>query len=140
MKVVSTVLRFAVDDMVSARDKAVSIAAGFGASNQVFPEQNNGKTIVVMRLTVASDKASDLISSLGRVGTVVDRQDESRDLTPLYNQTMVEYNDLLARQSSMQDPEELRKLQAQAASYRQQLDAWATEAGKRVIVVWLENE
>lgn len=139
MKVISTVLRFAVDDMVSARAKAVSIAAGFGASNQVFPEQNNGKTIVVMRLTVDADKASDLISSLGRVGNVVDRQDESRDLTSIYNQTMVEYNDLLARQSTLQDLEEQRKLDVQVASYKQQLDAWMEEAGKRVIMVWLEG-
>jgi len=140
MKVTSTVLKFAVNDLASARAKAVSIAAGFGATNQIFPEQSSGRQILVMRLTIRSDQAPGLISNLGQVGSVVDRQDEIRDLTPLYNETLVEYDDLLARQSTVQDPEEQRKLEVQAASYKQQLDAWAEEAGKRVIMVWLEGE
>ena len=140
MTVNSTILKFAVDDMDSARAKAVSIAAGFGAANQVFPEQNNGKAVVVMRMTVESGKASDLIASLGGVGTLVDRQDESRDLTALYNETMVKYQDLQTRKSAAQSSEEKRQLESQASSYKQQLDAWAEEAGKRVVVVWLEGK
>jgi hypothetical protein len=140
MKVTSTVLKFAVDDITDARIKAVSIAAGSGAVNQVFPEHNSGKPVLVMRMTVDSSKAPELISSLGRVGNVVDRQDESRDLTPLYNETMVEYNDLLARRSTVQEPEEQKRLEAQAASYKQQLDSWTEEAGKRIVVVWLESK
>lgn len=140
MTVNSTVLKFAVDDMDSARARAVSIAAGFGAANQVFPEQNNGKAVVVMRMTVESGKASDLIAGLGDVGTLVDRQDESRDLTSLYNETMVKYQDLQTRKSAAQSSEERRQLESQASSYKQQLDAWAEEAGKRVVVVWLEGK
>lgn len=140
MKVTSTVLKLAVDDMASARAKAVSIAAGFGVANQVFPEQSSGRQILVMRMTIASSQASGLISGLGQLGTVLDRQDESRDLSSLYNETMVEYHDLLAKQGTVQDPEEQRKLGAQIASYKQQLDAWNDEAGKRVVVVWLESD
>lgn len=140
VKVTSTVLRFAVEDMTSSRAKAVSIAAGTGASNQVFPIQDNGKSVLVMRLAIDSQKASGLITSLSGIGTLVDRQDESRDLTSIYNETMVEYRDLLARAGTVQDPEEKRKMEMQADSYKQQLDAWSEESGKRVVMVWLESQ
>jgi len=140
MKVTSTVLKFAVGDIDAARAKAVSIAAGAGAANQVFPEQNSGKPVLVMRMTIEAARAGDLINSLQQVGNLVDRQDESRDLTTLYNETVLRYNDLLQRRSQAQDAAEQQKLAAQAAAYKQQLDAWSEEAGKRVLMVWLEEK
>lgn len=140
MKVTSTVLKFAVDDIDAARVKAVNIAAGAGAANQVFPEQNSGKAVLVMRMTVEAARAGDLIGSLHQVGTLVDRQDESRELTALYNETMLRYNDLIQRRSQAQDAAEQQQLAAQAASYKRQLDAWSEEAGKRVLMVWLEGK
>ncbi|TEB04250.1 hypothetical protein Psch_03975 [Pelotomaculum schinkii] len=139
MKVTKTSLMLTVNDIDSARGKAVSIADASGAASQVFSEQNNGRPVLVMRMTVASDQASGLISNLGQVGAVVDRQDESSDLTPLYNKTLIEYNDLLARQSTVQDPAEQQKMETQAASYEQQLAGWKEEAGKRVVMVRLES-
>jgi len=140
MKVTSTVLKFAVDDLDAARVKAVSIAAGAGAANQVFPEQNNGRPVLVMRMTIEAARAGELIGSLNQVGTLVDRQDESRELTALYNETMLRYNDLIQRYSQAQDAGEQQKLAAQADSYKRQLDAWSEEAGKRILVVWLEGK
>ena len=139
MKVTKTSLMVTVNDMDSAKSRAVSIADASGAASQVFSEQNNGRPVLVMRMTVASDQASALISNLGQVGAVVDRQDESSDLMPLYNKTLVEYNDLLARQSTVRDPAEQQKMEVQAASYKRQLDGWKEEAGKRVVMVRLES-
>ncbi|OPX91271.1 zf-HC2 domain-containing protein [Pelotomaculum sp. PtaB.Bin117] len=139
MTVASTLLKIAVDDLNDARIKAVSLAAGAGAATQTFPEQSGGKKILVLRITVNSDQASGLITALGRLGSVVDRQDESRDIAPLYNETLVQYRDLNSRISMAKDNAELQQLEAQAASYKQQLDAWEAEKGKRVIALWLEE-
>jgi hypothetical protein len=139
MKVTSTVLKVAVDDLTGARAKAVALAAGAGAETQVFPEQSGGKKIVVVRLTTTSNQAAGLMSGLARVGTLEDRQDDSKDITAIYNETLVQYRDLQTRISSARDAGERSQLEAQAASYKQQLDAWEAEAGKRVIMLWLES-
>ena len=140
MKVSSTVLKVSVDNLTSARTRAASLAAGVGASAQVFPEQAGGKAVLVMRLTVASDKATNLLAELSGLGIPFHKQDESRDLTPLYNETLVQYNELLERRGAATDSSEQRQLEIQAASYKQLLDAWEAEAGKQVINLWLENK
>lgn len=139
IKVTSTVLKVAVDDLAGARAKAASLAAGAGAGVQEFPEQNGGKQIVVLRLTAASDRADELTAKLGGLGTQIDRQDESRDNTNIYNDTLVQYSDLQSRINSAKDAAEKQQLEAQAASYQRQLDALRAEAGKRVITLWLES-
>ncbi len=140
MKVTSTVLKITVDDLTTARTRAASLAAGVGAATQVFPEQTSGKTVLVMRFTVDSDKAPYLTEVLSGLGTPFHRQDEKRDLLPLYNETKVQYNELLERRDAATDSGERRQLEIQAASYKQLLDAWEEEAGKQVINLWLENK
>lgn len=139
VKITSTLLKLAVSDLTEARIKAVSLAAGAGSATQVFPEQNGDKKIVVLRLTVTSDRATDLIAGLAKLGTLVDRQDESRDITSLYNETLVQHRNLQSRISQVQGTVEQQQLEAQVASYKQQLDTWKAEAGKRVIMLWLEG-
>lgn len=139
MIITSTVLKIEAADLLEARIKAVALAASAGANTQVFPEQNGSKKIVVIRLTIVSDQAPALIARLSGLGTLADRQDESRDITALYNETLVLCNDLESRRSAASDPAELQQLDVQIASYRQQLDAWAADAGKRVIMLWVEN-
>ena len=139
MIVTSTVLNIDVEDILEARIKAVALAAGAGASTQVFPEQNGSKKIVVLRLTLDSDQAPGLIAELSGLGTLADRQDESRDITAMYNETLVLCSDLESRRNVARDTGELQQLEIQIASYRQQLDSWAADAGKRVIILWLEN-
>jgi hypothetical protein len=140
MKVTSTVLKISVDDLATARTRAASLAAGVGAETKVFPEQTSGKTVLVMRITVDSDQAPYLTEVLSGLGTSFHRQDEKRDLLPLYNETKVQYNELLERRDAATDSGERRQLDIQAASYKQLLDAWEEEAGKQVINLWLENK
>lgn len=137
--ITSTMLKVDVADLTEARIKAVAFAAGSWASTQVYPEQNGDKKIVVLRLTVASDLAPGLIEQLTGLGTLADRQDESRDITALYNETRVLCSDLESRRSVTSDAGELQALDQKISSYRQQLDAWEAEAGKRVIMLWLES-
>jgi hypothetical protein len=136
MKVTSTVLKISVDDLATARTRAASLAAGVGAETKVFPEQTSGKTVLVMRITVDSDQAPYLTEVLSGLGTSFHRQDEKRDLLPLYNETKVQYNELLERRDAATDSGERRQLDIQAASYKQLLDAWEAEAGKQIINLW----
>ncbi|MDD3653228.1 MAG: hypothetical protein PHO01_03420 [Desulfotomaculaceae bacterium] len=139
MQVTSTILKLAVDDLTDARARAVSIAASADASTQVFPEQNGNKKIVVLRLTADLDRAEDLLAGLARLGEKIEMQDESRDITSFYNNTELQYNDLLSKINTSTNTEERRQMEAQATSYKQQLENMNMEAGKRVIMLWLEG-
>ncbi len=139
-KVKGTILKAAVDDVGQARAQAVALAAGAGATTQVFPEQDGGKNIVVMRFAAPSERAPGLINELSGLGSLFDRTDESRDITALYNETLVQYTDLQSRINIARDTGERRQMEAQAASYKAQLDAWDAEAGKQVVTLWLENK
>lgn len=139
MKVSSTLLKISVTDLTEAKIRATALAAGAGAAALVFPEQNDGRRIQVMRLTAASDQAAGLTAGLTGLGTVIDRQDESRDLTHLYNETLIQYRDLQSRIKASHEAEERQRLEVQAATCKQQLDAWEAEAGKKVIILWLES-
>lgn len=139
IKVNSTVLRLAVDDMATARARAVAHAAGAGAATQVFPEQSGGKKIVFIRLTVATNQAANLLANLSGLGHFVDRQDESRDNTSYYNELAVRHSELQTRINKATDPGERRQLEAQAASCKQEMDNMRAEADKRVIMLWLES-
>jgi hypothetical protein len=140
VKVTSTFLKVAVADLKEARAKAVALADGAGVSTQVFPEQSGGKNIVLIRITVAPDRAPALIEDLTELGTLVDRYIESNDFTFQYNDTLVQYMELQSSLNAAQDAGEQEQLATQAASYKQQLDAWNAEAGKRIITLWLESK
>lgn len=140
LKITSTIFKMNVDNLTEARAKTVALAAGVGAVTQVFPEQYGGKNIVVIRIAVPSDSAAELIAGLSAIGLPYERMDESRDITSLYNETMVQYLALQTRISSSQNTGEKQQLEEQSASYKQQLDVWNAEAGKQIITLWLEAE
>lgn len=139
MNITSTIIKVSVGDLAEARAKAVALAAGSGAATQVFPEQNGDKRIVVIRLTVPAESAPGLIAGLSGLGTLFDRQDENRDVAASYNETLVKYHDLQSRINSTQDASEQGRMETEAASYKQMLEAWKAESGQRVITLWLEG-
>ena len=138
-KITSTVLKVAVGDLTEARAKAVALAAGAGAATQVFPEQGGGKNIVVIRISADPDRAKVMIAELARLGTLTDRQDETRDIAALYNEALIRHIELQAGLDAAADPAVRQQLQFQAASYKRQLEAWEAESGKHIVVLWLEG-
>lgn len=139
VKVNSTVLKIAVDELDGARARAVSLAIDAGAVAHVYPEQSNGKNMLYMRLKVTPEQAESLITGLNELGVLIDRQDESKDITSIYNETLVNYNSLQYLKSVEADDSAKQQLEAQSSSYKQQLDTWAEEASSRVINLWLES-
>jgi hypothetical protein len=136
MVITSTVLKISVNDLSEAKIKAVALAAGAGASNQMFPEEGG----LLMRLATPAEQAQQLISGLSGLGTTMDRQDENRDITSSYNKTSVQYAELQARISASTDTEERRQLESQAAGLKRTMNSYEADAGKRVIVLWIEKK
>jgi hypothetical protein len=139
MEIVTTTLRVSSSDLAADGARVVALAAELGAKAQTFSEQNVDKNSLIMRITIASDKAHSLIAGITGTGTLITRQDESRDITSLYNDTLIKYYDLQARICTSQDSAEQQQMETTALSYKQQLDAWEAEAGKRIIILILES-
>lgn len=139
MEIITTTIRVSSADLAADGARVVAQAAELGAKAQTFSEQNVDKNSLIMRITIASDKAHSLIAGIAGTGTLVNRQDESRDITSLYNDTLIKYYDLQARICTSQDSVELQQMETTALSYKQQLDAWEAEAGKRIIILILES-
>ncbi|OPX91946.1 MAG: hypothetical protein A4E54_00110 [Pelotomaculum sp. PtaB.Bin117] len=141
INVTSTNLTLAVDDLAGARAKAVKLAYSYGAVMQMFPEEQSGsKKVATIRLTVASEQAAGSITELAGIGALIERKDENKDITSYYNETLIKYHDTQAQINSAGGGEERQRLAALAASYKQQLDDWNAEAGKRVITLRLEDK
>jgi anti-sigma factor (TIGR02949 family) len=139
MEIITTTLRVSSADLAADGARVVAQAAELGAKAQTFSEQNVDKNSLIMRITIASDKAHSLIGGITGTGTLITRQDESRDITSLYNETLIKYYDLQARICTSQDSVEQQQMETTALSYKQQLDAWEAEAGKRIIILILES-
>lgn len=140
LKVNSTLLKLSVPDLDLAKAKSVSLAANNGATTQVFPEQADGKRILVLRMTTEAEQARRLVTNFANLGTTIEQQNESRDLTASYNETAAQYREVQAQWQKTTDPTEQQQLADRADALKQQLDAWQDEAGKQVIVLWLESE
>ena len=136
MEIVTTTLRAASEDPAADGARAVALAAEMGAKAQTFSEQGADNAVLILRITVAANQAHNLIAGLGPIN---ERQDESRDITDIFNDTLVKYYDLQTRICTSGSADELQQMEAQAVSYKQQLDAWETEAGKRIIILILNK-
>lgn len=141
MRVNHTKLEVSVDNMESARAKVLEMAltAGDGSSVQTFPGKADGKQVLVMRLVVEPEGATRLISDLSGLGTVVDRQDETSDPTSPYQDTKAQYLDLQLQIQAAGDATVRQQLEYRAAGLKQQLETWESEAGKHIIMLWLEK-
>lgn len=137
LRINSTILKVSVPDLNNARTQALALATKAGAKSQVFPEQATDRQIQVMRLTVDEAQASGLLSDLSGLGTVIDKDTESQDMTATYNETLAQYR-ALQTEIETADSEKAAQLVTQAAGLKQQLNSWADEAEKWVIILWLE--
>lgn len=140
LKVTNTSLKVSTNDLEVARLNSLVLATGSCASIQTLPVQTRGKQVLAMRLMVAPDRAKDLIAGLSNLGTVIDRQDENRDLTATYNEALAQYRDLQIRLQNINDAGEKQQIKEQLTGLKQQLDGWEFESGKHVIVLWLEEK
>jgi len=141
MKAYSTILKVNTTDYNASKAKASAMATEAGATVEVYPEeQKDGKKTVFIRITIATDKAENLIAGLSSLGVTADRQDDARDRTIGYNDVLVRQNDLNDRLDKTEDPLERQQLEAQAASYKKQLADWDEEVSKQTISLWFDEE
>ncbi len=134
----STLLKVQVSDLQAA--KKTLLAAAGGSSYQSFGRQRvDGHTVEILRFVVPVERATSFTATASGLGRVMDRQQQSQDISQQFASTLDRYQTLIAKRNQTTDGAEADALDQQIKSLEQQLAAWDQEAGQQVVVVWLQE-
>ncbi|WP_165859216.1 anti-sigma factor family protein [Desulfofundulus salinus] len=134
----STLLKVQVADLQAA--KKTLLAAAGGSSYQSFGRQRvDGHTVEILRFVVPVERATSFTATASGLGRVMDRQQQSQDISQQFASTLDRYQALIAKRNQTTDGAEADALDQQIKSLEQQLAAWDQEAGQQVVVVWLQE-
>jgi len=139
-KINSTYLKVTVSDVEETLKAALKVGAQVGATSQVFAVQNTGSNErAAVRFTVPPEAAPGLVESLSKLGTLLDKREESEDVTARFSTTLEQYREAVAKANAASSEKERQELIAQAQFLEKQLSIWDKEAGEQVIILWLEK-
>ncbi|SMB89599.1 Putative zinc-finger [Thermanaeromonas toyohensis ToBE] len=140
-KINSTFLKVAADDMEKALAAALKAGTGVGAAFEIVAVQNTGNSVRAgIRFTVTPQKASSLVESLSKLGTLLDKREESEDITARFSATLEQYREAVAKANAASTEKEREELISQAEFLEKQLSILDKEAGEQVIMLWLEKK
>lgn len=139
-KINSTYLKVAASNIEEALKAALKAGTQVGATSQVFAVQNTGsEERAAVRFTAPPEAAPSLVESLLKLGTLLDKREESEDVTARFSATLEQYRETVAKANTASDEKERQELIAQAQFLEKQLSIWDKEAGEQVIILWLEK-
>ncbi|HHW43858.1 MAG TPA: hypothetical protein GXX25_08635, partial [Desulfotomaculum sp.] len=134
----STLLKVQVADLAAAGKTLLAEAAGL--PYQSFGRQQvDGHTVEILRFVVPAERASSFTAVAAGLGRVVDRQNSRQDISQQFAASLDHYRDLIARRNNAGSDGEKADLDRQIRELEQQLSTWDTEAGRQVVVVWLQQ-
>ncbi|SHJ24413.1 anti-sigma factor family protein [Desulfofundulus thermosubterraneus] len=134
----STLLKVQVADLQAA--KKTLLAAAGGSSYQSYGQQRvDGHTVEIMRFVVPVERATSFTATASGLGRVVDRQQQSQDISQQFASALDRYQALIAKRNQMTEEADIAALDREIKSLEQQLAAWDQEAGQQVVVVWLQE-
>ncbi len=135
----TTMLKVAVADLDSARDRSREIARSTGAEvSSELSAQSNGHRSIILRFTLAPERAERFLADLAALGEVSARDATTQDVTASFARALEEYQALKAQQAAAPESERAR-LESQINFLEQQLQNWDQEAGRQVVILWLEQ-
>ncbi|MBF7081562.1 zf-HC2 domain-containing protein [Desulfallas sp. Bu1-1] len=136
----STLIKTRVEEPGTARERVNSLAGKYKASIRLTESQNTaGGSLIGYEITVDRNKADNLISELETIGTLVNKDESSKDIGGQYNKQVEQYQSLAAQLKRSDNVEEQERLSLRMNEIAQQLKAWDSSASKQTIVIWLEG-
>ena len=138
--VLSTILKLSVANPDDSQHTALALAANYAGSGQVLDSQKRGAgELVIMRLTVPRNAGRNMVAQLSGLGGIIDRADESKDITDNYNQAVNRLNEIQSRMAAGLPAGEAEQLEAEASGLRRQIASWDSEAASYSVILWLEH-
>lgn len=136
----TTMLKLKVADPSAIQTQSTDIGRNAGARAELLGQQTQiGQRFVIIKFTVASEKADTLLSQLSSLGNRTSIQEEKQEITTQFNSTLEQYRNLAAQRAKVQDKEQAAQLDRQINSLHEQLNSLDKEAQEETIVLWLEE-
>lgn len=135
----STLLNLKVNNVVQAREQAIRVAGEMGAGIYVQDVPSGGAQVEVLEINVDPAQAGTFTSRLASLGQVVHRQDDRMDITRQFEETLEDYQALIARRNRESNPQELAVLENLIASKEQQLLKWDRDAERYTVMLVLQQ-
>ncbi|KUG02351.1 hypothetical protein ASZ90_020304 [hydrocarbon metagenome] len=137
----TTLLKIAARaEMSSSYDKAVSSAQSVGAQTEKLGQQSKDDIIYQqVNIIVARDNEAALLSSLRSLGDIISEQEDYKDISTAYQNTVDQYNNLTQQKADSDDAEEIQRLESEINSLNDKLGAFKQQAEKVTIVLWLQQ-
>ncbi|WP_353928599.1 anti-sigma factor family protein [Desulfofundulus kuznetsovii] len=134
----STLLKVQVADLQAAK-KTLLAAAGDSSCQSFGRQRVDGHTVEILRFVVPVERATSFTATASGLGRVMDRQQQSQDISQQFASTLDRYRALIAKRNQMTEEADIAALDREIKSLEQQLAAWDQEAGQQVVVVWLQE-
>lgn len=133
----STLLRLEVQDLKAAGEKALATARTWGANGGCVADTTDGqRRIQAFHFQVAPDKSEGFITALGALGTVIEREDDHRNITDDFNQAQAEYESLAGSRNTAPESEQAA-IDARLTELEKQLVEWDALANKWIVTLCL---
>lgn len=138
IKIKSTMVKLVSADPSGIINKATSLAAGYGNVSQPYSGQNTqGRTISVITITVPEKESAGMINSLTSFGKVLDKSDDTQDITYKYKECQARRQELSSLLNSPAGDK--ASYRTEYASLTTQLQEWQEQASKHTITLCVEK-
>jgi hypothetical protein len=137
----TTLLKVAIQtDMASSYNRAVGVAQGFGAQIENLGQQSKDEiTYQQVKIVVNRDNEASLMASLRSLGDIITEQDDYKDISTAYQNTLDQYYNLTQDRAGSDDAAEISRLESEIKSQEYKLVAFQQQAAKVTIVLWLQQ-
>lgn len=128
----TTWVKVEVDDLTAAKIGVAAAAARSGASGltELWVYQDRE---IILSAVVPSKAAGSFAEAVAELGTLLEKKQETQDITAEFNNKVLEYQVLAAKED-----EESREMAAALERHLEKLDGQTLEKGMEVVNVWLK--
>jgi hypothetical protein len=137
----TTLLKIAVFDTITAPvETAVNIAHDMGGQSENLGQQvKDNVTYTQLKITVSREAENDIINKLSKLGTIYSKEEDFKDISSAYTNTLEQYYNLNSQKSGTKDKAELEVINSKLNNLIDKLGAFQQQAEKVTIVLWLQQ-
>ncbi len=124
----------------SSYDKAISAAQNSGAQTESLGQQvKDDISYHQIKIVVSRNNEAVLLDKLRSLGDMISEQEDYKDISTAYKNTLDQYNSLNHQKSSVDDPDEVQQLSSEIKSLADKLGAFKQQSDQVTIVLWLQE-
>ncbi len=124
----------------SAYNNAIKAAQNLGAQTESLGEQVKDEVAYnQVKIVVSRENEAVLLAKLRGLGNIISEQEDYKDISTAYQNTVDQYKQVSDQKSSVENPEEVQRLNSEIKSLFDKLGAFKQQADKVTIVLWLQQ-